>query len=246
MRHEFAFYVEKFSSLVKHAQSGHIFVVQDPELTHRLNHVVRMHQEQSCVLFDENCHAQAVLRGYHGKKSVEFMLHVLEQNQILQPCIIALLPLLKREAFEDACYNLVELGTQVIQPVITQKIHRSWGGAKEMERLRKICIAASEQSKNYRVPKLCDPITFEQVLNYKADALLYCDPEGIALWNAAGSLRMSKPQNIAVMIGPEGDLTEHEKERLAQSGFTFCALTPTILRSYQAISLMVGGLRSLL
>lgn len=245
MRHEFAFYVEKFSEQANIQKSAHSLIISSQELAHRLSHVIRMQEGGACILFDEQYHANALLKSYQGKKSVEFRLTLYEKNRTLSPEIIAFLPILRREAFEDSCYSLVELGAHRIQPVITQKIQRSWGGAREMERLRKIIIAASEQSKNYAMAELHEPITFEQALTYKADAFLYADPDGASLWNVIESLRNAKPAAIAVMIGPEGDLTTDEKKQLVQAGVIFCALTTTILRSYQAMNLMVGSVRSL-
>jgi len=42
-----------------------------------------------------------------------------------------LLPLLKRDAFEQAVYGLVEAGVNDIQPVITEKTNCKWGGGAE-------------------------------------------------------------------------------------------------------------------
>jgi len=48
------------------------------------------------------------------------------------------------------------------------------------------------------------------------------------------------------MVGPEEDLTNQKKEQLKQAKFLFCALTPTVLRSSQAIALGSGIIRSML
>ena len=45
-------------------------------------------------------------------------------------------------------------------------------------------------------------------------------------------------------VGPEGDLTQEEKDYLKQQGFVFCRLTPTVLRARQAVALGLGILRS--
>jgi 16S rRNA U1498 N3-methylase RsmE len=48
------------------------------------------------------------------------------------------------------------------------------------------------------------------------------------------------------MVGPEGDLAATEKTELKRAQFTFCALTPTVLRAVDAIRIGAGMLRSLL
>lgn len=52
-------------------------------------------------------------------------------------------------------------------------------------------------------------------------------------------------QELILMVGPEGDLIP-EKKLLVHAGFTFCSLTPTVLRSVQAIALGLGMFRSVL
>ncbi|HEB41963.1 MAG TPA: hypothetical protein ENI08_03015 [Candidatus Dependentiae bacterium] len=51
---------------------------------------------------------------------------------------------------------------------------------------------------------------------------------------------------VMLMVGSEGDLTEQEKEQPRETTFLFCALTPTVLRSSQAIALGSGIIRSIL
>jgi 16S rRNA (uracil1498-N3)-methyltransferase len=246
MHHEFALYVEHASFPLHDLRVGSKLVVHNAELIHRMCQVLRLQQGQSCIVFNRELHAEVVVVAYPTKKSGEFVVQTLKKNTILSPSIVALLPILKREAFETACYNLVELGASVIQPVITRKVQRSWGGVKEQERIHNIMVAAAEQSKNYAFPLFNAPISFEQAAAIDIPVRLYCDPEGEPLMDIATMLRERNVSSVACMIGPEGDLTIEEKNALRQQGFLFCALTPTILRSSQAMSLAVGAIRSLL
>jgi RsmE family RNA methyltransferase len=47
------------------------------------------------------------------------------------------------------------------------------------------------------------------------------------------------------MVGPEGDLTHAEKEFLKEKNVVFCRLTPTVIRSKDALMIGLGVLRSL-
>lgn len=245
MRHEFAFFIANLSSLLESTRSQEHVTIVDSDFIHRLVHVVRMEPGDHCILFDKTHHATVSLQELRGKKIGVFSLQSHHKHTVLQPAIIALLPILKKESFEHACYNLTEMGVTVIQPVITKKIQRSWGGSKEMERITKIIIAAAEQSKNYAFPVIEKPITLEQIDTSNIDVLLYADHQGRALMDVTQELRAKAPRTIGIMVGPEGDVTGEEKKFIVSKGFVLCALTPTILRSYQAITLLTGCLRSL-
>ncbi len=75
---------------------------------------------------------------------------------------------------------------------------------------------------------------------------IYFDPTGESLSDIIARVKKISPTSIIVMVGPEGDLTDQEKEQLRQEKFLFCALTPTVLRSSQAIALGSGIIRSTL
>jgi 16S rRNA (uracil1498-N3)-methyltransferase len=55
-----------------------------------------------------------------------------------------------------------------------------------------------------------------------------------------------KPKSILVVFGPEGGLTDHEQQRLEEQGFIGYRLTPSVLRSTEAITVGLGILRSLM
>ncbi len=59
------------------------------------------------------------------------------------------IPLIAKEAFEDIVYNFTAMGVASIQPLVTEKVKRSWGGDRERARLDRIMIAAAEQSKQF-------------------------------------------------------------------------------------------------
>ena len=53
-------------------------------------------------------------------------------------------------------------------------------------------------------------------------------------------------EKIVLIIGPEGDLTSDEQTALAEHHVLNMQLTPTVLRSFQAVTVALGALRSLL
>jgi 16S rRNA (uracil1498-N3)-methyltransferase len=198
------------------------------------------------MFFDQHLHLEAVLLSIEKKKII-CQIKNIKQNVLITPHVTVWLPLLKREAFEHAIYSLVELGVNAIQLVSTAKEQRHWHGQKELNRLRNIMIAAAEQSKNFALPLLKEPKTLHELLLEKSGAKrLFFDVQGKPLLEVANACALQKNNAYIILVGPEGDLTESEKNQLLNNQFTFVHLTPTILRAQQAVAVGVGALRSLL
>ncbi len=229
--HEFAFFLDKLP------EQNQKVTLQDEALVRRITGVLRLAIGDTVVFFNQKEHVRLTL-SEQEKKVLIGNTGGLAQNTIYQPAVTLLLPILKRDALEAAIYGAVECGVTNIQLITTQKCQRKWGGQKEFERLQRIVIAAAEQSKCFAFAHLLEPISLEAALGQlKNVQLLFADPSGTEL---------QKPsQNCAVLVGPEGDLTDTEKKLVKTAGAIFFKLTPTILRATQAAVLSVGLIRSI-
>lgn len=243
--HEFAFYYPETTHLGSHTILGALCTIEDRLLCHRVMHVLRIAQGEMFVLFDAHKHMSCVLQSV-SERSLKAIVNSYECNTCYAPHITFLLPLLKKEAFEESLYSLTELGVNTIQLVMTKKSYRSWGGQKELERIQRIMQAAAEQSKNFALPLVMAPIQLDVAVDsLPADATkIFFDPEGCRVSNVVSSIQTSLNIRLVMSIGPEGDLTADEKNYLDEHGFVFCQLTPTILRARQAVAVSVGLLRS--
>ncbi len=246
--HQFAFYLEKVGALrgEAHAELHHI---SEPELVHRIVSVLRLERTDKIILFDSNYHIVASIVQIDATKSIAIQVHEIVENKQLTPYVHWLLPLLKREAFEEALYTLTELGAQSIQPLLTQKTIRFFGGDREISRCQKIIIAAAEQSKQFVLPILQPIIPLDIWLMKSvppATTKIFFDPAGFPLREVVQLIERQKPLEVIACAGPEGDLTYEEKLMLNDQGFVFCALTQTVLRAQQAVAVGLGSLRSLI
>jgi 16S rRNA (uracil1498-N3)-methyltransferase len=226
---------------------GKTVVVENKELAHRLANIVRVQHNDRLILFDRNYHVVGILEKYEGKKTIKIAVIAYVKNKKLSPHIVFLLPLLKREACERALYSLVELGAQEIQLILTEKVQRKWQGQKDLDRINRIVIAAAEQSKNFAFPKVKEPLWLADILLLPCQgSQIFFDANGDQLRVGIDNLIKKKATHITLMIGPEGDLTDHEKMLLRDHGFSFYMLTSTVLRSFQAAAVSLGAVRSLL
>lgn len=239
-KHTFALY---YPNLNMH--SSHLEINIDvPELIFRIQTVLRLKKNDSLILFTQTNHALVIITGIE-KKKIHVTLISQNNNTLLSPHITAALPLLKKQETEEAISRLCEIGVNEIQLIITEKTQRSWGGNNELTRLKRICIAAAEQSKHFSFPQIQNPIFFNQFLNKENDSqFIFCDPKGIPFLTFIQQNPISI-QSYIILVGPEGDLSPQEKKTLSQRECTLLSLTPTILRAQDAIVLSCGMLRSL-
>jgi 16S rRNA (uracil1498-N3)-methyltransferase len=246
-KHEFALFVESLSLLIQGKKTGDSVVFSDEKTIHRIKNVLRLDIQDQCIIFDRHTQILAEIMAFTGKKHISITIQSIQKTVILQPTIIFLLPLLKRDDYESALYALTEIGINTIQLVFTQKTSHQWAGKRDIERAERILIAAAEQSKNFAYPHIKEPISLETALQKYgiADVKLFFDPAGKHLFDVMCNVRETKVSEIVLLVGPEGDLSLEEKKLVQKDKFIFCALTPTIMRAVQAATLGAGLVRSI-
>lgn len=243
-KHNFAFYYPQLGTKLKDESQ---LKISDPDLVQRVTKVLRLQVGDELVLFARQRSITGVI-SLIDKKGFNLEQVRGQQTIGLLPEIGVALGVLKKENFENALYSCVELGANQITPIIFAK---SVSQKINSERLQKILISAAEQSKNFNLPNYYNPVSFgdflQDIKKNLQTTYVYCDFLGDSMWEIATKHREHVSNKIVLIIGPEGDLTTQEKELLsAQSNVLFMRLTPTVLRSFQAVTVALGALRSLL
>lgn len=247
-KHEFAVYKAGLMQDVGIRKDDFEWWIDDADMCHRIAKILRMKIGDTVTFFDRFMHAQCQLQEIKSKRLIVMHVVMCAKNVILAPAVTCVLPLLKRDDLEQAVYLLAELGVSDIQLVITNKSVHAWNKEKDLERLERIMVAAAEQSKQFAMPVLRAPITFELwcEMAAKQNAIkIYFDMHGEPLLHYLAQHEKHATASYTLMMGPEGDLTAREKEAIQHVGFSFCKLTPTTLRAVHALCVGVGAFRSL-
>jgi len=248
-KHIFAIYLENLSKKIINSKN---ILINDVYLKTRLTNVLRLQPNEEFILFDDRINVLLSLNEetLKNKNSLFATLISTEKNKQFKNQVVLAPALLKKEDFETAVYFAAEMGADIIQPVLTSKVQRKWHGDKELERLYKIIISACEQSKNFSMPSLLNPISFEEFeiktknefTNHKK---IFFEDSTNPLIKTLNELDQNKEQDILLHFGPEGGLTNNEMERLKDLNFNFVSLTSTILKATDAIALGLGCIRSI-
>jgi 16S rRNA (uracil1498-N3)-methyltransferase len=142
--------------------------------------------------------------------------------------------LVKFDRFEWIVEKATELGVERILPVETARTEKGLFEAarKRSERWVRIARESSQQSRRVRVPEILPAVRFDASLSTAAAHRLFLD-EGEAgpLLSAIPSTR---GDSVALLLGPEGGWTGHERSAALAAGWQAVSLGPLILRAETA------------
>lgn len=134
-----------------------------------------------------------------------------------------------------------ELGIKEIIPTITERVDvKLKGDFKKIDRLNRIALEAAKQSKRAIIPKVVEPITFEEVLSQvgKMDLFLvpYENAENFGFKGVIKEISDSKSEikKVGILVGPEGGFEEDEIRKLKEENAYIITLGSRILRTETA------------
>lgn len=150
----------------------------------------------------------------------------------------------KGDRFDWVLQKATELGVSEISPLYTERTEVKLKGErieKKLRHWRQVVISACEQCGRNRLPALHEPQPLQSFLTVQVPIkLLLHHRAGLAL----KELPQSKPDAVALLIGPEGGLSPVEIEQGIAAGFQSLTLGPRIMRTetapLAALSLLQG------
>ncbi len=252
-KHLFAIYLKNLSGLFVNLQKDQNVKILDKDFYQRITKILRLKPFDHISIFDNDINIEVIIdpRTFEQKKNIFCKIIRINKNKKLMPEIIFCPAILKRNSFQDIFYIASQMGVNQITPILTDKIQRKWGDHRELEKLNKIMISAAEQSKNFIIPKIQNSILLDSFLhdlnkskNRNVKKIVF-EVGGKKLFDLLSELQKDKFDKIFVMFGPEGGFTEAEIKLLKENEFEVYALTPTILRSVEAVAVGLGSIRSI-
>ncbi|MFA5075193.1 MAG: RsmE family RNA methyltransferase [Candidatus Babeliales bacterium] len=247
-KHIFAIYLNNLSELNNLVTEENL-LLQDKELNQRIIKILRLETGDIIILFDSKINLELEILQTKQDKVLGKILKIQDNKKII-PEIILAVGLLKKSSFEEILYVAAQMGVTQIQPILSEKIQKNWFIEKDLNRLNKILISACEQSKNFFVPELLTPIKLDKFLNNTLNSNLkkykkICfEPEHQKLIKLLQDCNKN-PENLVLLFGPEGGFSNQELDLIKKNNFDFYELTPTILRSVEAITVGLGVIRSI-
>lgn len=141
------------------------------------------------------------------------------------------LSVIKQDRFEMAVQKATELGVKRIVPVYSMFTQRNV--SLNYDRLNKIAISACEQCGRSVVPVIEQALDFEELLDRTKNTYMIFPWEREMHGNIKSAIDKSKT-DVSIFVGPEGGITEEEKNKLTAVGAKSVTLGSRILRAETA------------
>ncbi len=139
--------------------------------------------------------------------------------------------LLKKDHFAEVVERGTEAGIQEFIPLVTERSIVREVTPNRQQRWLKIANEATEQSRRPDVPRIHPLVSLQEMTAPSLGLGLILDPSGLPLREAVIE---DTPQEVSLVVGPEGGLTPGERELLLERGFTAVSLGPQIFRAENA------------
>jgi len=197
--------------------------------SHYLLKVMRIENDKPFSLFNASGEWEAVIIEV-SKSIINFKVtKQLRQKENIKEIWLAFSPI-KSNYQNFMIQKATELGVTKFVPII---FDRSIVRKINNERFKKIIIEACEQSNRINLPDISKPQTLDEFINSNEVNLVFTD-----LNSKNKKLDKSKfdDKPICVLVGPEGDFSEEEREKILNYNRVFSIkINDNILRSETAV-----------
>lgn len=214
--------------------SGDKIIVLNRSEAHYLKDVLRLKKNQEITAFDEkgNGYICSIEESLNSRVILEIRNKLLSKRKKINITVACAIP--KKSKMDDIIDKLTQLGVDRIIPLLTKRVVIKLDKQKEIlrqERWRKIAQNASQQSQRDILPLVDHIKELRQVLweakNFDLKLIPTLSGERKSLKEAFGNLR---PNNILILIGPEGDFTDEEVDLAVKCGCIPVTLGESVLR----------------
>ena len=214
-----------FSKTLSTNMSGKL----DKSQSHYVNKVMRVKENEVFSLFNSSGEWEAKILSI-SKNIVEFNItKQLRQKETTKELWLAFSPI-KSNYFNFMIQKATELGVTKFLPIvfdrtIVRKINK--------ERLEKVIIEATEQSNRINVPSIEESQSLDSFLKNSKMDLIFTD---LNTSNTKIDLNQLTSNPTCVIIGPEGDFSEVERQEILEfNGVQAIKINENILRSETAV-----------
>ena len=200
----------------------------DKSQSHYVSKVMRLKEKEVFSLFNSTGEWEAKILNI-SKNIVEFnVTKQLRHKKNTKELWLAFSPI-KSNYFNFMIQKATELGVTKFLPIIFE---RTIVRKVNKQRLEKVIIEAAEQSNRITVPSIEDPQKLKSFLNNDMD-LIFTD---LNTANTKIDLTKLTTKPTCVIIGPEGDFSEQEREEILKfNGVQPIKINENILRSETAV-----------
>jgi len=220
------FYIEQIS--------GDKAAITDADQVHHIRDVLRLKAGDTIIVFDSAGREYKATITAVNKKQVELNLTPLKDRKSSTVRLTVACAIPKAGRMDDIIDHLTQLGVERIIPMFTDRVVVKLDTAaleSRLSRWKKIAQSSAQQCRRSSVPAI-SPVTdvieiIKSARDFDLKLIPHLSDERTLIKDV---LTKSRPKNIIVLIGPEGDFTPEEVSLALQNDFTPVSLGNTVLR----------------
>lgn len=206
----------------------------DDNAVQHISRALRMRPGEQVILFDDSGAEYTAILSQVEKRQVKARLEAARTPAVESPLRVHIGQAVSRgERMDYAVQKVTEMGAASLTPLFTERCEVRLNQERQDKRTRhwqQIATSACEQSGRTRLP-LIEPVTRLQDWLQQCDA----DLKLVLHHHTAQPLgELPRPQRVALLIGPEGGLSEEEVALASRHGFQPVALGPRVMRTETA------------
>lgn len=201
--------------------------IHDQKIVRQIRSVLRLSAGEKILLADgRGREALATIVKLTNRSVAVELERIIDNENEPTKHVVLYAAILKRENFELVVQKATEIGIKEIVPLITRRTVKL---ALKHDRLEKIIREAAEQSGRGMVPKLHQPMEFEEAITRAKGRHILFDVSGQIL---DSSFQIS--DSLGTWIGPEGGWEASEIEKALSFKFQVLSLGKLTLRAETA------------
>lgn len=206
----------------------------DDNAAHHVGKVLRMGAGQDLLLFNGDGHEYAATIVDAGKKHVQVRVNHSQACETESPLRTIIGQVISRgERMDYMIQKAVELGVNEIFPLTSERCEVKLKGDREEKRLthwQQIAISAAEQCGRATIT------TIHPIQDFSSWIQQPFDGHSLVLHHRSQQslTDLPTPQQVRLVIGPEGGLSETEIQAASDTGFIETTLGPRVFRTETA------------
>ena len=216
------------------------------QAAHHVRHVLRLQTDAELVLFDGRGGDYPARISAITKRGLSATVGVHRDYDCESTLEIELgLGISKGDRMDYSIQKATELGVTRIVPLDTERSTVALSGdrgEKKWEHWRGVVVSACEQCGRNRLPELAKPLSFDAWVSQTPE-----ESKFVLSPTASQSFREHPPATarVALVIGPEGGLSESEIRLAEHFGFKPTRLGPRVLRTETAAVAAITAIQTL-
>jgi len=203
------------------------------EQSHYIKNVMRLKPGDTISLFNSKNGEWRAKIVNHNKENTELKVEKLIKSKKLENDLWLVFSPIKKNSLDMMIQKTTELGVQKFIPILSE---RTVVREINTTRLKKIIVEASEQSNRISVPKIENLQPLKNFLDKfpSNGSLIFCDIN-CDKSNLKNILIKKNQGPVCVLIGPEGDFSEKERQLIIEKKEIFSlSLANNLLRAETA------------